>query len=102
MIAGLRLFEEIYKIKEHDERLQRSILGTVNINSQKLDLSGLKRFIWKRRSNLFGVTFKAITEIAPPYITHAKKSRDSSKNKIVYPKLKHQMVGPKSTKFNMF
>ena len=79
-------FDEIYKIKAHNERLERNSLGIVDINSQNMDLRGLKRFIWKRRNNLFGTNFNAITEIFPPFITDVEKSRDNDRNMVVYPK----------------
>ena len=79
-------FEEIYKIKTNDDRLDRNILGVTNSNSKSSDFSGLNTFIWNRRNRLNGVHFSGITEIIYPAITSLEMINSKIGNHLVKPK----------------
>jgi hypothetical protein len=83
-LSGIR-FEEIYKINQRQRKLSRNILGENSPISNGMNTDGLKRFIWKRRSNLKGVNFNAITEVAKPMIMNLEASKNPVENHIVYP-----------------
>ena len=78
-------FEEIYKIKQHHRKLSRNILGESSPNSNGINIHGLKTFIWKRRKNLQGVNFNAITELWKPEVVNFTTSKNSVENDVVYP-----------------
>ena len=80
------IFEEIYKIRDHQNQLEKNVLGKINLNTKKMNLSGLKTYIWKRRSNLQGIKFNSITEISPPYVNQLDQSLDLYENVIVQPR----------------
>ena len=79
------VFEEFYKINPLQITPNRNILSKINKTSQKMESTMLEQFIWKRRRNLQGTTFKAITELWSPFIDTVKESRDFKKTGIVRP-----------------
>ena len=70
-------FEEIYKIIDDQKSLQKNILGKIELRSNKTNYSGLQSFVWKRRSNLHGTQFSAITETELPFIELPKNLNGS-------------------------
>ena len=79
-------FEEIYKIHQNQELLKRNLLGEAFLSTKEMDTFGLESHIWKRRRNLEGTNFKAITETEPPFITSIIRDTDSDANSVVDPK----------------
>ena len=53
-------FEEIYKIIEHEHRLEKNALGSITLGKDEIVLSGLNLYIWKRRKSLKGKRFNAV------------------------------------------
>ena len=92
-------FEEIYKIEAEQGKLKKNALGQVDLHSRDRNFSGLDSYIWKRRSNLEGITFNAVTELDPPGIQNVEISNKSNGERVFtptgyYPDLmKHLMFG---------
>ena len=89
------IFEEVYKMEKHQKKFRNNVLCKVDLKSNRTGCSGLELFVWKRRRNLHGTQFTAITEHEYPFI-----DLDDNSNGIlsVYPRgyysdiMKHLML----------
>ena len=54
-------FEEIYKVKENQNQLEKNILAEFPCTSKESTLYGLKTYVWKRRNTLKGRKFSAVS-----------------------------------------
>lgn len=79
------IFEEIYKIQKHQQKLHRNILVIYDINLNEIHFDGLNTFIWERRKNLQGINFTSISEISPPSVMRIENSSNSNGDNIVHP-----------------
>ena len=79
------LFEEIYKIEEHQTKLKRNFLGKINVTSSEFDTSEVESYVWKRRRNLEGTIFTGVTENLAPFIEKTVMSTDIDRNTVVHP-----------------
>ena len=77
-------FEEIYKIDENQQKLTKNTLGTIELNSKKINITGLNSYIWERRQILEGVKFKCVVERLAPYITSTIPNKSGRGNNFVY------------------
>ena len=73
----LMQFEEIYKIEENENMLQKNILAEVVYGKKELMSSGLNVFIWNRRKSLNGRVFKALSINGISLAMYAKRFTDS-------------------------
>jgi len=83
-LSGVR-FEEIYKIKPQQRKLNKNILGEDSQHFSGINIHGLKTFIWKRRSNLHGVNFNAIAELSKPVVVNFTTSKMANQSNVVTP-----------------
>ena len=97
--SSFTYFEEIYKLQQNSENLQSNALARIDSFGNESDFSGLKEFIWKRRSNLQGNSFKAITEFMPPYVINVTKYNASDNKSVIvephgyYPDIVNRLQG---------
>ena len=97
--SSFTYFEEIYKMQEDSENLESNVLARIDTFGNESDLSGLNEFIWKRRSNLQGTSFKAITEFMPPYVINVTKYNASDNKSVIvephgyYPDIVNRLQG---------
>ena len=79
------VFEEIFKIDENGENLEKNVLAKFNPKSKELETKGLSKYIWKRRNTLHGINFKSLMDLMPPYVTHIKKNVDVNGESVLHP-----------------
>ena len=71
-------FEEIYKINESENRLEKNILGEIFEDQMEIMVPGLKNPIWKRRQSLKGTFFTAVSKNRRSWTLTVKKYEESA------------------------
>ena len=77
-------FEEIYKINESENRLEKNILGEIFEDQMEIMVPGLKNPIWKRRQSLKGTFFTAVSKNRRSWTLTVKKYKDLEGNQIIH------------------
>ena len=78
-------FEEIYDQTKDQPEPQKNLLATFDAGSGKISLDGLRYPMWKRRNNLRGKIFSAITEMSQPAIMNIIPSKRPNRPNDVVP-----------------
>ena len=68
-------FDEIYKIEENDNMLEKNTLGKIIHSPKEMQLSGFNSSIWKRRKSLNGKVFNAVSKYGPSITISVKQFR---------------------------
>ena len=77
-------FEEIYKIDENENKLEKNTLREIVKGRKDMQLSTLNLSIWNRRKSLKGINFKAVSIKSSKTTTFVKKSKDSKGNVVIH------------------
>ena len=77
-------FEEIYKIDETRNRLEKNTLGEIIYGQKEMLFSSLNVSIWIRRNSVKGKVFDAVSKNGVQAAMTVKKSKDSEGNIVIH------------------
>ena len=77
-------FEEIYKLDENGNNLEKNILAEMVSGGKEFLLNGLNLFIWNRRKSLKGKTFKSASKNAQQRFITVRKYRNSEGSSVIH------------------
>ena len=76
-------FEEIYKIDENQNRLEKNDLGEIIVGRNGMRLALFSSSIWNRRKSLKGKVFNAVSLSGSQMTMTVMKSKDSEGNSVI-------------------